>query len=256
MPARNYNKNRRSHTTFDGVRIRRYQKHKVIRRRTTSSGTGRRSTTYTIPARSAHVLVVSAVLFVIAITMYGSMQWFASRPQVLGEEEVIAIQVPHTFTDPTVFSNEFISMSLVPEAGNDVTLFESDEMFIYVDAYAYTDVVMQDVGDTFDYKLLLKREGHPDVFTYKVESTSAHTIFADKAGNIVVENTAPAAVGDGTTFTVEEFTLFTPFVQDQENRSFEAVEAIVEGDTVSLVLDSKWLDQATYPISIHFSIGK
>lgn len=197
-------------------------------------------------------------VFVVILLVVGGIGIMQYRQhvsgQVLGAAEDITSSVPEYYRDAiSVQQNDFL-LTITPLAGRRVPAEFSEHGFLYTDAYQSTNVVYEVLADSIEQKIVLKEPGHPTSFSYSIGNERPYVIEKDTDGNIVLYQRPDGLVTD-LSETQRIFTIPVLFVEDAlKNRSFSAVTTAVQDRVLTFTIDSAWLEQVKYPITVHFAI--
>ncbi len=193
-------------------------------------------------------------LLLISAAVSGAVIHFSgSTGQVLGVVENMKITFSDIYTQGTSMQNSELDIVFLPLVSNDVEVVASGNNYLYPEAYDFVDVAIEDLGSGIEQTFLLKKPGHPMIFSFAMTSNNVLRAESDIDGNIFLSATDQERVA--TSPISPAMTIVAPTVYDADGKQWlSAASSSLEDDVVTFSLNPLWARQVQYPIELRVSI--
>ncbi len=124
--------------------------------------------------------------------------------------------------------------------------------YIYHRVYENVDVWLKPFDFSLGQKMLLLHPLHPRSFSWKLSNLQGWQIEIKKGSLSFYKK--DSSVSNGLKLI---YFLPTPYIEDNKGqRSVQAAEFKLDGDILRLIIDENWLKNASYPVSLDFTINR
>lgn len=124
--------------------------------------------------------------------------------------------------------------------------------YIYHRVYKNVDIWLKPFDFSLRQKMLFLHPLHPHSFSWKLSNLQGWQIEIKKGSLSFYKKDSPASSGLKLIYFVP-----TPYIEDNKGqRSVEAAKFKLDGELLKLILDEDWLKNASYPVSLDFTINR